>query len=203
MDAFWRPLYAAGVDVIVNGHDHDYERFAPQDPDGREDRATGIRQFVVGTGGTALRGFDTPVRQQRAPGVRRARRDRLHPPSELVRLGVHRGGRQRVPRPRDGELPLTDSPDPRGVSVPAASRRARSNDGVEAFASSRSKCSRRVGDEIDIERADALLEDAPHRLAEVGHDAHQRQPRQAIGPARAAVVGAPAGGRPRRASARG
>jgi hypothetical protein len=61
MDAFWRPLYAAGVDVIVNGHDHDYERFAPQDPDGREDRAAGIRQFVVGTGGTALRTFDTPV----------------------------------------------------------------------------------------------------------------------------------------------
>jgi len=61
MDSFWRPLYAAGVDVIVNGHDHDYERFAPQDPDGREDRVNGIRQFVVGTGGTALRGFDSPV----------------------------------------------------------------------------------------------------------------------------------------------
>ena len=31
---FWRALYDAGADVIVNGHDHDYERFAPQDPDG-------------------------------------------------------------------------------------------------------------------------------------------------------------------------
>ncbi len=58
MDALWRPLYAAGVDVILNGHDHDYERFAPQDPDGREDRERGIRQFVVGTGGRDLRGFD-------------------------------------------------------------------------------------------------------------------------------------------------
>jgi hypothetical protein len=57
MDAFWRPLYAAGVDVVVNGHDHDYERFAPQDPDGRIDGDRGIRQFVVGTGGAPLRDF--------------------------------------------------------------------------------------------------------------------------------------------------
>jgi Calcineurin-like phosphoesterase len=60
MDAFWQPLYTAGVDVIVNGHDHDYERFAPQDPDGDEDRDRGIREFVVGTGGAELRGFDPP-----------------------------------------------------------------------------------------------------------------------------------------------
>ena len=57
MDAFWRPLYTAGVDVIVNGHDHDYERFAPQDPDGRVDGDRGIRQFVAGTGGAPLRDF--------------------------------------------------------------------------------------------------------------------------------------------------
>lgn len=47
----WRVLHEMGVDVIVNGHDHIYERFAPQDPDGRVDRAGGIRAFVVGTGG--------------------------------------------------------------------------------------------------------------------------------------------------------
>ena len=61
VDAFWRPLYAAGVDVIVNGHDHDYERFAPQDPDGKVDTKRGIREFVVGTGGTTLRGFQKTV----------------------------------------------------------------------------------------------------------------------------------------------
>ncbi len=55
---FWQALYAAGADVVVNGHDHDYERFAPQDPDGEEDRQRGIRQFVVGTGGIALRPFE-------------------------------------------------------------------------------------------------------------------------------------------------
>jgi len=56
-DAFWRALYAAGVDVVVNGHDHDYERFAPQAPDGTADLAGGIREFVVGTGGKELRAF--------------------------------------------------------------------------------------------------------------------------------------------------
>jgi len=60
MDAFWQPLYRAGTDVILNGHEHDYERFAPQDPEGNEDRERGIRQFVVGTGGGELRGFDDP-----------------------------------------------------------------------------------------------------------------------------------------------
>jgi hypothetical protein len=60
VDPFWRALYAAGADVVINGHDHDYERFAPQAPAGELDRQRGIREFVVGTGGTPLRGFDTP-----------------------------------------------------------------------------------------------------------------------------------------------
>ena len=55
-------LYAAGADVIVNGHDHDYERFAPQNPAAaRGSASAGIRQFVVGTGGAALRGFREPI----------------------------------------------------------------------------------------------------------------------------------------------
>jgi calcineurin-like phosphoesterase family protein len=53
----WRTLYAANVDVVINGHDHTYERFAPQDPDGRLDPARGIREFVVGTGGSPLYEF--------------------------------------------------------------------------------------------------------------------------------------------------
>jgi calcineurin-like phosphoesterase family protein len=47
----WRALFAAGADVVLNGHDHDYERFAPQTPSGRADPRRGIREFVVGTGG--------------------------------------------------------------------------------------------------------------------------------------------------------
>jgi len=58
-DAFWRDLYNAGADVVLNGHDHDYERFAPQNPDGAADAAKGIREFVVGTGGKNHYGFAT------------------------------------------------------------------------------------------------------------------------------------------------
>lgn len=47
----WQDLYAANADLVLNGHDHDYERFAPQDPDGKLDAARGIREFVVGSGG--------------------------------------------------------------------------------------------------------------------------------------------------------
>jgi acid phosphatase type 7 len=47
----WRDLYAAHADLIIAGHEHSYERFAPQDPDGRLDPGNGIREIVVGTGG--------------------------------------------------------------------------------------------------------------------------------------------------------
>lgn len=51
MKPFWDMLYRAGADVVIGGHDHDYERFAPQNPNGRADSAHGIREFVVGSGG--------------------------------------------------------------------------------------------------------------------------------------------------------
>ena len=54
MREFWRILYDAGADVVLNAHEHMYERFAPQDPDGRADPARGIRQFIAGTGGAFL-----------------------------------------------------------------------------------------------------------------------------------------------------
>jgi acid phosphatase type 7 len=47
---FWTRLRAAGADLILNGHDHGYERFAPQSPTGAADPG-GPREFVVGTGG--------------------------------------------------------------------------------------------------------------------------------------------------------
>jgi acid phosphatase type 7 len=49
--ALWRDLHAARADLVLAGHEHSYERFAPQDPDGRPDPANGIREIVVGTGG--------------------------------------------------------------------------------------------------------------------------------------------------------
>jgi len=57
MQVVWRVLYEFGVDVVINGHNHSYERFAPQDPDGEFDSARGIREFVAGTGGAPLTGF--------------------------------------------------------------------------------------------------------------------------------------------------
>jgi hypothetical protein len=56
----YQALYDANADVILSGHDHDYERFAPQDPNGKLDRARGIREFVVGTGGKNHRPFGAP-----------------------------------------------------------------------------------------------------------------------------------------------
>jgi hypothetical protein len=51
MTALWQALQDGGAELVLSGHDHDYERFAPQDADGTLDAAHGIRQFVVGTGG--------------------------------------------------------------------------------------------------------------------------------------------------------
>jgi len=49
--SIWQTLYNNNVDVVLNGHDHIYERFAPQAPNGTLDTARGIREFVVGSGG--------------------------------------------------------------------------------------------------------------------------------------------------------
>ena len=57
MREVWRVLYEFGADVVVNGHDHVYERFAPQTPDGTVDPVAGIRECVVGTGGEGLSKF--------------------------------------------------------------------------------------------------------------------------------------------------
>lgn len=57
LDAFWQELYAAGADIVLSGDDHNYERFAPQDPQGNLDPDFGIRQFVVGTGGASQRPY--------------------------------------------------------------------------------------------------------------------------------------------------
>jgi hypothetical protein len=64
---FWRAMDAAGVDVVLAGHDHTYQRFVPQRADGTED-PQGIRQFVVGTGGAGLYGFDVTPQPNREVG---------------------------------------------------------------------------------------------------------------------------------------
>ncbi len=57
----WEALYEAGADVVLSGHEHNYERFAPQDPSGRVDPEHGIREFVVGTGGKSHYDIEIPL----------------------------------------------------------------------------------------------------------------------------------------------
>ena len=59
MKPSWQALYDADADVVLSGHSHNYERFAPQDANGAADPERGIREFVVGTGGPTVHGFGT------------------------------------------------------------------------------------------------------------------------------------------------
>jgi hypothetical protein len=61
MTAIFQALYDAGADVVMVGHSHDYERFAPQRPDGTKDTTFGIREFVIGTGGAPFTGSSSRV----------------------------------------------------------------------------------------------------------------------------------------------
>lgn len=73
---FWNMLYNHNADVILSGHAHYYERFAPQRPDGSRDGSRGIRELVVGTGGappvnpmTKPRAANSQVDSEKSPGV--------------------------------------------------------------------------------------------------------------------------------------
>lgn len=70
MADIWRELYDAGIDVVISAHDHDYERFAPLGPTGELEPERGIRQFVVGTGGAALRPFENTAVNSEARNAR-------------------------------------------------------------------------------------------------------------------------------------
>lgn len=61
MQPLWQALYDFGADVVLAGHEHNYERFAPQDPQGIPDPRRGIRQFVIGSGGRSHYQFGPPV----------------------------------------------------------------------------------------------------------------------------------------------
>ena len=61
VEKLWEVLYKADADVVFSGHEHNYERFAPQDPQGKADPQRGIRQFVVGTGGGGEAPISDPI----------------------------------------------------------------------------------------------------------------------------------------------
>jgi Tol biopolymer transport system component len=70
LSPLFRALYDNGVEVLLTGHDHGYERFAPMDPEANRDGARGVRQFVVGTGGKneEMRRFPKPNSEVRGTG---------------------------------------------------------------------------------------------------------------------------------------
>jgi len=55
----WRVLARDGTDIVLNGHDHNYERFAPRGAEGKANTG-GVRQFIVGTGGVPLNNLSAP-----------------------------------------------------------------------------------------------------------------------------------------------
>jgi len=60
LQAIWQILYNAGADLVINGHDHDYERFAEMNASGSA-VSSGLREIVAGTGGMSLYSFTTPL----------------------------------------------------------------------------------------------------------------------------------------------
>jgi PKD repeat protein len=70
----WTALYQIGAELVINAHRRNYERFAPQTPDGVANPTHGIRQFIVGTGGISHGSFGSPranseVRDKTSYGV--------------------------------------------------------------------------------------------------------------------------------------
>ena len=56
----WQVLAEHGAEIVLTGHDHNYQHYAPQDAEGIRDPERGIRQFVVGTGGKNHYPLDSP-----------------------------------------------------------------------------------------------------------------------------------------------
>ena len=92
MHDLWRPLAEAGTDVVLSGHDHDYERFAPLDAKGRSDAVNGTRQFVVGTGGGGVYRFKTIAPHSEVRDNSAVRRAETGSPPGTLRVDVRGGG---------------------------------------------------------------------------------------------------------------
>jgi acid phosphatase type 7 len=126
----WQALFDAQADVVLVGHSHDYERYAPQDARGRKDTARGIREFVVGTGGSFFTGIssarpNSEVRQNNTYGILKLT---LHPTTYEWRF-VPEAGKRFTDSGIDSchgpnttlPVPLVPTPPPAGLAPPAGS----------------------------------------------------------------------------------
>jgi hypothetical protein len=122
MQPFWQALHEAGAEVVLNGHTHNYERFAPQDAQGRA-TPSGIREFIVGTGGSELHRFNSPIANSEV------RNDSVH---GVLKLTLHPGSYDWRFIPIDGQTftdagsasctPSNLTPTPRRVYLPQVRR---------------------------------------------------------------------------------
>ena len=108
MRAIWKLLYQHGVDVVITGHDHNYQRFAPLDGDLRRSPTAGVRQFVVGNGRRRALRVPRRRRQHRSPG-RHLRGSQAHARERPLRLGLPRRRGTGVPRRRQRQLQVTST----------------------------------------------------------------------------------------------
>jgi hypothetical protein len=125
MAPIWNALYDDYADVVLAGHDHDYERFAQADPSGGREPGRGIRSWVVGTGGKnegALQPSPDPATELRASGIFGVLKLTLHGPG----AGHPRGWFQWefVDDGRPGHTPLADSGSGDCVGPPVAAKPA-------------------------------------------------------------------------------
>jgi hypothetical protein len=100
LDALIKTMHRNGVELVLSGDSHSYERFAPQNPAGAVDRSRGITQFVVGTGG----GHHTGLRQAGAPNTLTSKENVFG----VLELTLHDGGYKWAYR-ADPSTPFSDS----------------------------------------------------------------------------------------------
>jgi hypothetical protein len=112
-DDFWQMMYQAGVDVVLAGHDHDYERFTPQTPQGAPDETYGVREFVVGTGGKNLT-------QENSNGLLPTSEVFQHSTFGVLRLTLHADSYDWSFVPVPGDPPFSDSGSDSCHSAPPA-----------------------------------------------------------------------------------
>ena len=108
MQAIWKAAYDAGVDVVLAGHTHNYERFAPQGATGALNNSTGVREFVVGTGGANFASASSPIAKQPGPPEHYVRRARALAARHQLRLAVRSRGGEDVHRLGLDGLSLTN-----------------------------------------------------------------------------------------------
>ncbi len=182
---FWELLQAAGADVVLTGHDHVYERFAPQRADGTLDQANGVREFVVGTGGANHTSFvqQAPNSEVRNTGTYGVLMLTLHPTSYSWRFQPEAGKTftdsghhacHRSPDPTPPTVPIEPAPAAGGPVIRLrgnSARRAIRRNGVLVRVSCPESCGVRAKGTVSVRRSRrrSKLRPARTRIAAGAH----------------------------------